>query len=51
MKTIVYLSDGSIESTVWADTHVSNGIARYATAEEITSYERHFANCDALYFS
>lgn len=46
MKTIVYL-DGSIESTAWADRHVANGVARYATSEEIEGYERNFTRDDA----
>lgn len=47
MKTIVYLEDGSIEATVWADKHVAAGSARYATPEEIAGYERNFARDDA----
>lgn len=47
MKTIVYIEDGSIEATVWADAHVASGIARYATPEEIASYESAFARDDA----
>lgn len=47
MKTIVYLADGSMESTMRADEHVANGIARYATASEVASYERGFAEDDA----
>jgi hypothetical protein len=47
MKTIVYFEDGSIEETVYADKHVAAGIARYATPEEIASYNRLFDECDA----
>lgn len=47
LKTIVYLEDGSIEATAWADKHVATGTARYATPEEIASYERGFARDDA----
>lgn len=46
MQTIVYLSDGSIEETSRAAEHVANGIARYATQEEIDSYEKLFWDCD-----
>lgn len=46
MKTIVYLEDGSIEATTWADTHVASGIARFATAEEIRSYWQRFERDD-----
>lgn len=51
MKTIVYLSDGSIESTANHAAQVEAGIARYATDAEAASYERFFEHCDALYFS
>lgn len=47
MKTIVYFADGAIEATVWADAHVANGDARYATPAEIASYKRAFARDDA----
>ncbi len=47
MKTIVYLADGSIEATARADDVVASGVARYATPEEIRSYERAFARDDA----
>lgn len=48
MKTIVYLSDNSIEATVHADTHIANGIARLATAAEVASYEAAFKRDDAM---
>lgn len=47
MKTIVYFEDGSIETTVWADKNVADGVARYATPEEAKSYERQFEEDDA----
>lgn len=47
MKTIIYFADGSIEATNWADKHVASGIARFATPQEIASYEQHFERCDA----
>jgi hypothetical protein len=47
MKTIVYIEDGAIEATVWAEKHVAAGVARYATPEEIADYERNFARDDA----
>lgn len=46
MRTVVY-PDGSIEATNWADRHVADGKARYATAAECADYERHFERCDA----
>lgn len=47
MKTIVYLSDGAIESTANADAIVARGLARYATAREIRGYERNFERDDS----
>lgn len=48
LKIIVY-PDGSIEATTWADQHVANGKARYATPKECADYERAFAESDAGY--
>lgn len=47
MRTIVYFEDGSIEATAWAARRVASGVARYATREEVASYEAAFARDDA----
>lgn len=49
MKTIVYLADGSVESTVRADEFVAAGKARFATAEEAADYERNFERDDSAW--
>ncbi len=46
MKTIVYFADGSIEATANHAKLVSAGVARYATPDEVQSYEAAFERDD-----